>query len=113
MHLFDENKSSFKTWLYNICHNTCIDHKRKNLVRRKYTANEEAFYSIPTLDGIGIRSLLDRLPANEKSLIELAYYQGYTHQEIADECQLPLGTVKTRINRAMKSLRSWMPECLN
>jgi RNA polymerase sigma factor (sigma-70 family) len=52
--------------------------------------------------------LVDALPANQADLIRRAYAHGQTHQEIADECGLPLGTVKGRIRLGLEKLRCAM-----
>ena len=53
-----------------------------------------------------VRGALARLPDQFRSLIELAYYEGLTHSEIAERTGIPLGTVKTRLRNAMGTLRS-------
>lgn len=55
-----------------------------------------------------IRQNLAALPAEQRSLVEMAYFDGLTHTEIAARTELPLGTVKTRIRAAMFSLRDAM-----
>jgi RNA polymerase sigma-70 factor (ECF subfamily) len=55
-----------------------------------------------------IRSAYTTLPDNQRSLLDLAYYQGLSHSEIAKETGVPLGTVKTRIRAAMEALRQMM-----
>lgn len=52
-----------------------------------------------------VRQGLESLPAEQRSLVEMAFYGGLTHTEIAEETRLPLGTVKTRIRAAMFTLR--------
>jgi RNA polymerase sigma-70 factor (ECF subfamily) len=52
-----------------------------------------------------IREAVAQLPAEQRQALELAYFQGYTHQEIAETLAQPLGTVKTRIRLAMQKLR--------
>ena len=53
-----------------------------------------------------VRGALARLPDQFRSLIEMAYYEGLTHTEIAERTGIPLGTVKTRLRSAMGTLRS-------
>jgi RNA polymerase sigma-70 factor, ECF subfamily len=61
-----------------------------------------------------VRAALDALPAEQRRTLELAYYTGMSHREIADALNLPLGTVKTRIRRAMIVMRGtlhpWLSE---
>jgi RNA polymerase sigma-70 factor (ECF subfamily) len=56
-------------------------------------------------DGRIVRHALDALPDNQRQLVELAYYEGMTHSEIAERTGVPLGTVKTRLRAAMATLR--------
>lgn len=53
-----------------------------------------------------LRSAIARLPENQRVLIEAAYYEGYTHQELAARFAVPLGTVKTRIRAGLTTLRT-------
>ena len=57
------------------------------------------------LDKQVIVEALKQIPAEQRQAIELAYYGGYTHQEISEDVQLPLGTVKSRIRMGMEKLR--------
>ena len=57
-----------------------------------------------------VRRVLGDLPAEQRSLVELAYYEGLTHSEMARRSGLPLGTVKTRIRMAMAALRNALRE---
>jgi RNA polymerase sigma-70 factor (ECF subfamily) len=59
----------------------------------------------PGVDTIGLRKLLEKLKEEQRVLIELAYFKGYTHEEIAEIQKIPLGTVKTRIRNALIQLR--------
>ena len=52
-----------------------------------------------------VRTALDLLPAEQRRAIELAFFRGLTQEEIAAQLDLPLGTVKSRIRRAMLALR--------
>ena len=57
-----------------------------------------------------VQEALDALPADQRELIEQAYFLGLTHTELAARFGLPLGTVKTRIRDAMKRLRTYLRE---
>ena len=52
-----------------------------------------------------MRSALVDLPLEQRALIEAAFFEGYTHQELSDRFGLPLGTVKTRIRNGMIAMR--------
>jgi RNA polymerase sigma-70 factor (ECF subfamily) len=56
-----------------------------------------------------VRQALDALPEQSRALIDLAYYEGLTHSEIARRTGMPLGTVKTRLRTAMHTLREVLP----
>ncbi len=56
-------------------------------------------------DGRVIRELLKTLPEEQAQAIELAFFQGYSHSQLAEALQLPLGTVKTRVRLGLQKLR--------
>ena len=59
--------------------------------------------------GRHLRILVEQLPANQRQLIELAYFGGLTHSELADQLKLPLGTVKSRLRQGLVKLRTlWL-----
>lgn len=115
-HLYDPGKSSFATWSSRICIYLCLDHLRKLKTKPtiSWSGIEQAnpfYFSSP--DTIGLSALVHSLNAEEREVIDLAYYRGYTHQEIAEYTRIPLGTVKTRIIRGIKKLRYYFQETLN
>ncbi|MFI5194573.1 MAG: RNA polymerase sigma factor, partial [Chitinophagales bacterium] len=59
-------------------------------------------------DSIGLNKFLTKLRPDHRILIELAYFKGYTHEEIAHIENIPLGTVKTRIRNALILLREYL-----
>jgi RNA polymerase sigma factor (sigma-70 family) len=61
---------------------------------------------VAAVDGEVLRKALTGLPPDQREVIELAYFNGLSHREIAEECNLPLGTVKSRIRIAMARLRN-------
>ncbi|MEM6522160.1 MAG: sigma-70 family RNA polymerase sigma factor [Bacteroidota bacterium] len=110
---YNRSKGSLFTWLVTICRNTAIDKTRSKdfrLVRESRMSPElvtvEKESEDNELNKMYMRQLIDQLPSNQRDLIDLAYFQGYTQREIADNLRMPLGTVKTRIRMALKSLRS-------
>ena len=54
----------------------------------------------------GVQGALQGLPDNQRSLVDLAYFEGLTHAEIAERTGIPLGTVKTRLRTAMMTMRA-------
>lgn len=114
--LFDPTKSSPSTWIYRIARNRRIDVARRD--RMTYMdPMEEAFTSVPDdaaaadqlMDGQQredmVRAAMKSLPEEQLSLVRLAFFQGRSHSEIAEETGLPLGTVKSRIRLAFTRLR--------
>ena len=61
-----------------------------------------------SIDSIGLTKFLGKLRPEQRVLIELAYFKGYTHDEIAEIEDIPLGTVKTRIRNALLQLREYL-----
>ena len=65
--------------------------------------NNVIFNPIPAT--IDIRAIVSRLLPEKSILIDLVYFQGYTHEEVSEKLSLPLGTVKSRIRKALNELR--------
>jgi RNA polymerase sigma factor (sigma-70 family) len=59
---------------------------------------------------LGLKKVVDKLKPEHLILIELAYYKGYTQEEISKELDMPLGTVKTRMRNALLILREQLKE---
>lgn len=111
---YDVSKGRLFTWMYNIARNVCIDHLRS----KAHKQNKASVLSddVPVLlplgnnnnflpDTIDLRKLVNRLKQEEKEVIEMMYFKGYTQSEIAEVMNMPLGTVKTRMSRAIRNLR--------
>lgn len=114
---------AFSTWLFKIASNNCIDFIRK---KKKYTFSMDKNYdddenndlasSIPseTLDPEEhviknqkiklMREVVEKLKPHYRELIELRYFKEYSYDEIAEEMELPLGTVKAQLFRAREFL---------
>ena len=111
---YDATKGRLFTWMLNIARNASIDTIRsKNYQNEKKNQTMDyqgdgAQVSLITqvnVDNIGFRKLLNLLREDQRALIELAYFKGYTHEEIAEMENIPRGTVKTRIRSALIQLR--------
>jgi RNA polymerase sigma-70 factor (ECF subfamily) len=108
---FDATKASFYTWMSVIARNTALDQKRLKTFqsRDKTVPVDEIVYtpvvSTPEGSELDANKLLSILDSNYRIVLEYAYLKGYTQQEISDELQLPLGTVKTRLRTAISLLR--------
>ncbi len=112
---YDPSKGRLFTWMINITRNTAIDflrssdfQKSSQIQELSESVNNIAAERASREDYIGLRALTNSLKEELRVLIELAYYQGLTHEEIAIELDLPLGTVKTRLRTAILQLRKLM-----
>ena len=114
IHSFDESKGfSLYTWMIRIARNKCIDHLRskgrsikiQNQEENVSVENDSKLSTQMNIDSIGLREIVDQMPPDLKKMIDLFYFGGYTHAEITELTNLPLGTVKTKIRSAMIELR--------
>lgn len=113
---YDGSKGRLFTWMINITRNTAIDFLRSGQSQRdKKTISLEAEpdivgkeYSTHTNkeDHLGLNKVVESLKKEEKDIIDLAYYKGFTQKEIAKALDVPLGTVKTRARNAIIRLKN-------
>jgi len=110
---YDSSKGRLFTWMLNIARNGAIDYTRSKHYNKalKVQSIDNAVYNesdarseIKT-DSIGVKELVNSLDPKFKLLIDKFYFEGYTQQEVSDELNIPLGTVKTRIRQAIIELR--------
>lgn len=111
---YERSKGRLFTWMINIARNSAID-----VLRSKKYRNDKKNINIddchPTInwshnivyntDAVLIKELVYQLKPDFHILLDMVYFKGYTHVEIADQLNLPLGTVKTRIRMAISELR--------
>ena len=112
---YDPIKGRLFTWMLNISRNASIDllrsknyqnsQKNQEITDNVYGLNQVNQTSI---DSIGLSKFLGKLRPEQRVLIELAYFKGFTHDEIAQLEDIPLGTVKTRIRSALLQLREFL-----
>lgn len=114
---YDPSKGRLFTWMLNIARNAAIDTVRskgfQNTQKNQELSNNvdinvSSQVIMPDTDNIGLRKTLEKLKDEHRILIELAYFKGYTHEEIAKIEGIPLGTVKTRIRNALLQLRQYL-----
>ena len=108
---WDQTKGAFSSWLLTVARYTAIDRLRKEVHHRPTIELDETHASLVDFkdDENGLSALMTHLPTEQSSLIELAFYQGMTHQELSDRLNLPLGTVKTRLRLGLQKLRAlWL-----
>jgi len=122
---FDEAKGQAFHWALTITRNRCIDQLRSRQRRQRVIVDlysdedvEKAAVVDPTERHLSeqevatIRSALHTLPDDQRQAIEMAFFQGLTHLEIAATLVEPLGTVKARIRRGMLKLRETLRDYL-
>jgi RNA polymerase sigma-70 factor (ECF subfamily) len=108
---YDSGRASLFTWMSVIARNTALDQKRLKTYqsRQKTVSPDEVVYrpgaSMPDGNNIDAAKLLSQLDVNNRIVLEYAYLKGYTQQEISDTLNIPLGTVKTRLRKAISVLR--------
>jgi len=114
---YDQTKGRLFTWMLNIARNASID-----TLRSKSYQNSQKNQELPenvyngvknqttqlNIDHIGMRKMLEKLKPEHRILVELAYFKGFTHEEISEMQGIPLGTVKTRIRNALIQLRDYL-----
>lgn len=105
--------------MINIARNTAIDYLKskgfqnelKNQPLPDFVYNStELSTTNKTSDFIGFKNVLEGLEIDKQELIDLAYYQGYTQNEISEKLKIPLGTVKTKMRNALIKLKDLLKD---
>lgn len=111
---YDGIKGRLFTWMINIARNAAIDKLRSKgeIMKAKMHTSENAvemagehLKAEPITDLIGLKKFVSELKPEYRTLIELAYFSGFTMDEISKTLKVPIGTVKTRMRSALKQLR--------
>ena len=114
---YDAARGSVRTWLLGIVHNRAIDQLRRSTVHDSRRASDEGLeerFAAPERtdaeaarrsEAVEVRRALGALPPDQLKVIELAYFGGFTHAEIAQMLDTPLGTVKGRMRLGLEKLR--------
>ncbi len=121
---YDQARGSVRTWVLGIVHNRAIDALRRNVVhdRRRETmegieerheAKERTDVEVARREEArNIRTALDTLPDDQRRTIELAYFGGFSHSQIADLLNEPIGTIKGRMRLGLEKMRRQLSESL-
>lgn len=112
---YDESKGKLFTWMVNVARNQAIDKTRSRELKKEQKTRgfenivgniDRTDYTEQRIEGIGIRDLLKTLPEEQRFVVDHLYLKGYSQSELAEEFNIPLGTVKTRLRLAMQHLRT-------
>jgi RNA polymerase sigma-70 factor (ECF subfamily) len=114
---YDRSRGSVRTWTLGIVHNRAVDALRRSGVHERRRASDEGIeetveadqrtdaQAIENSTSLEIRGAIDELPNEQRRVIELAYFGGFTHAEIASMLDAPIGTVKGRMRLGLHKLR--------
>ncbi len=113
---YSADKGRLFTWMVNIARNLSIDKVRSKDFRNQ-NKNQDLENTVNLIDVqrntaykpelLGVKELVEKLRPDQKLILDLVYFKGYTHVEAADELGIPLGTVKTRLRMAILELRKY------
>jgi len=114
---YDRSRGSVRTWALGVTHNRAVDMLRRVGVHARRRASDENIaehiqapestdgQAIANVGSQEIRGVLDELPSEQRRVIELAYFGGFTQSEIASMLNTPLGTVKGRMRLGLEKLK--------
>src|SRR5256885_1664411 len=117
---FDAHRGSLRTWLLTSVRNRSIDYLRgRGAPERQELELEPALAEVglrsdpwrevsQSLERTAVREAMGNLPAEQRQAVELAYFAGYSHREIAEMTSVPLSTVKGRMRLALEKLHSYL-----
>lgn len=118
-HLFDRSQASASTWIFRIARNRRIDAARR-AAKPELDENDPALQpSEPVAPDLAtqtrqtqfkVRKAMAELPVEQVELLQMAFFEGLSHRDIAEKIDLPLGTVKSRLRLAFEKLRRLLGE---
>jgi RNA polymerase sigma-70 factor, ECF subfamily len=111
---YDKIKGRLFTWMVNITRNLTIDTMRSKGYKKQHKISgdensvnnlQDSNTGIEKFDSMGVSKQLINLKPDQRQIIDLAYFKGYTQDEISKQLDIPLGTVKTKMRTAILELR--------
>ena len=117
---FDPEKGSLRAWLLTSVRNRCIDYLRGRGARERREeelspdvdyaqAPSDPWHEVAlSLERTAVRDAMSSLPVEQRQVVDMAYFGGYSHTEIADMTRVPLGTVKGRMRLALEKMSSYL-----
>ena len=114
---YDRKRGSVRSWVLSVVHNRAIDEFRREVVRDTRDVHDDGISErMPSAhrtdaeverrdEAQQVRSALGELPNDQRQVIELAYFAGFTHMQIAEMLRLPPGTVKGRMRLGLTKMR--------
>jgi RNA polymerase sigma-70 factor, ECF subfamily len=114
---YEPTRGSVRTWMLGIVHNRAIDALRRNVVHDRRRASAEGIEEREEAPGRtdvevarlqearNVRDAMKQLPDEQSRVLELAYFGGFSHSQIADMLEMPIGTVKGRMRLGLEKLR--------
>jgi RNA polymerase sigma-70 factor (ECF subfamily) len=121
---YKPERGNLRSWLLSVVHNRAIDALRRSVVHTKHQVEAEGFEerkAAPEYTDVEafrrqeaqtVRSAMERLPSDQLRVVELAYFGGFTHSQIAEMLGEPLGTVKGRMRLALDKMRDGLGEAV-
>lgn len=118
--LYDSSKGKLFTWMANVAKNLAIDYVRSrahlnlgktdDITAMPVEIVDNKAYVLPNMETIGIKQLLMHLKSDQQEIIDLIYFNGFTHVQAAEILNIPLGTIKTKLRLAILKLRTYFNE---
>ena len=112
---YDPQKGRLFTWILNIARNAAIDNTRSKFYKEALKSDaldidkiDKEINNEIKIDLIGLNDFTKHLKKEQKEVIDLIYFRGYSHTETAKELNMPLGTVKSKVRASIKLLRKLM-----
>ena len=113
---YDSSKGRLFTWMVNVTRNLAID-KVRSKDYRNHSKNQDLENHVNSIDEqrnsvykpehIGLKDLIQKLRPEQQVIVDMIYFKGYTHVEVSEELEIPLGTVKTRLRMGIIELRNY------